>query len=173
MCLENQRAHLQSVRFWDCWQRARILGCLVFFNCGKWQLSWPIWLWVCCYQVDLQHSKRNWYINQHNLKIFFTVRKVEVIWSSQLNYVLRDIIKQPWKLLCENLHCFSDSSMQATNTEWTGEERSFNSLKCSVRLVGSWMFACSCKSTTLDKVFCTRTEQVSLLPPLPPPFTSY
>lgn len=111
MCSENQRAHLQSARFWDCWQRARILGFVCsfgvfFFNYGKWQLSWPRWYWSYCYQVDLQHNKKNWYTHQCKLKIFFTVRNIEVIWSSQLKYVLRDIINQPWKLSCENLQCF-------------------------------------------------------------------
>lgn len=45
-------------------------------------------------------------IHQCNLKIFFIVRNVKVIWLSQLNYVFRDIIKQPWKSSCENLQCF-------------------------------------------------------------------
>lgn len=71
MCLENQRAHLQSVRLWDCWQRARILVGLVYFvfNDGKWQFRWQSQQQASCYQEDLQHRKNKKYIKKINTHI--------------------------------------------------------------------------------------------------------
>lgn len=159
MCLENQRAHLQSVRLWDCWQRARILVGLVFFflmmgngsSDDKASSKLPVTKKTCSTEKIKNKIKK---------KLIHTSVQSENIFHSWKcwGHLLRTIKLSPQRpqrhhkpameIVMWKPSVILDRSVWRAEEERADEGRSWGPFKCSVTLVGSWGSAQSCQNVT-------------------------